>query len=106
MSKPKLYFKSIDDIFCEPIEGILDEAKFEGLSTITVLEADPDFDNKDYIWCTHYGEVGERSSCKKAVCPYYESKSGRGKCSNRGYLYSHGKEVTFDVESRKEVPNA
>jgi hypothetical protein len=97
MKKQKLYFRSIDNTFCEPLEDILNDAKFEGLSEIKVIEADPDTDTTDHIWCRHYGEVTERSDCSKSVCPHYESKSGRGKCSSKGKLYYHGEEVTFKI---------
>jgi len=98
MKKQKLYFRSIEDNNCEPIEGILNDAKFEGLSEVRAIEAIPS-DEIDNIWCTHYGEVIDRSDCSKAVCPYYESKSGRGKCSNRGKLYDFGEEVVFKIEN-------
>lgn len=102
MSKKKiLYFKSIDDTFCEPLNSHLDDAMHEGLDTITLIEAIPDNHNPDYIWCTHEGEVVEREQCKKSICPFYQSKSGRGLCKNRGNLYQHGKEVKFKVPKKK-----
>lgn len=92
-----LYFKSLDDTFCEPLDGFMNDARAEGLSEITLVEAIPDNNNQDYVWCTYYGECVEKSDCKKSICPYYESKSGRGVCSNKGHLYQHGEEVTFKV---------
>ena len=94
----KLYFGSVDDTFCQPLEDHMTEAKYEGFTEITLVEAVPDFDNKEHIWCTHYGEVAERQECKKAHCEHYNSKSGRGVCSDRGRLYTFGEEVTFKVE--------
>lgn len=93
----KLYFESIDDTFCTTLERRLEDAKIEGLDEITLVEAITDYDNPDYIWCIHYVECIERNLCRKSECPYYESKSGRGICSNRGNLYMHGEEVTFKV---------
>lgn len=96
----KLYFKSIDDTTCHSLESHLDDARDEELSEITLVEAIPDNDNPDFIWCTHYGEVAEKDQCKKTFCPHYSSKSGRGKCEHRGNLYSHGDEVTFKIEEQ------
>lgn len=95
--KTNLYFKDEDAVMCEPIEGIINDARIDGLTEITVFEADEDFGNLDYIWCTQHGEVVERRECKKSYCSYYKSKSGRGVCSNRGKLYTHGEKVTFKI---------
>lgn len=95
--KEKLYFRSIDDTTCYSLESHLEDAKDEELVEITLVEAVPDNDNPDYIWCSYHAEVGERIGCKKAVCPHYSSKSGRGTCKHRGNFYSHGDEVTFKV---------
>ena len=97
MSK-KLYFKSIDDTFCYSLEQHLLEAQEEELSSIKLVEAIPDFDNKEHIWCTYFGDVGERSECKKSCCEKYEAnKSRRGTCIHRGRLFVHGEEFEFDV---------
>ena len=98
MKNDKLYFEDIDATLCEPLEGFLNDARLEGLKEITLVEAIPDNDNPDYIWCTHYGECIERSICRKAECDHYESKSGRGKCNHLGILYQHGEEVKFIIE--------
>lgn len=74
------------------------EAREDGLSEITLFEAIPDNGNPGYIYCTVIGEVGERSECRKAVCPDYESKSGRGVCKYRGKLCTHGDKVTFKID--------
>jgi len=95
--KEKLYFDSIDDTTCYPIDGKIAMAKEVGLKSITVIEAVPDNDNPDHIFCMDSGEVEERQECKKSLCSSYSSKSGRGVCGNRGKLYSFGEEVTFDV---------
>lgn len=94
----KLYFENIDATFCQPLESFIADAKSEGLEEIILVEAIPDTETKDYIWCTHYGEVVEKSECTKKACTYYESKSGRGVCSNRGNLYLHGEEVKFNLK--------
>ena len=73
------------------------EAKKAGKDEFTLFKAIPDNNNPHYVWCTHYMEVGERSECKKSICPHYESKSGRGVCQHRGNFFLHGKEVTFKV---------
>lgn len=94
----KLYFKSIDDTTCHSLESHLDDARSEELTEITLVEAIPDNDNPDYIWCIHHEQVTERHDCRKYACSSYSSKSGRGVCKHRGNLYSHGDEVTFKVE--------
>lgn len=93
----KLYFINKDSVICESLEDILDGAKSDGLTEITVLEAEPDKDTLDIIWCTHFLDCVEKSDCAKSLCSHYESKSGRGVCKNKGKLYTHGKEVTFKV---------
>lgn len=95
--KEKLYFTSIDDTFCVILEDLskdeLEEMDFE------LIEAIPDNNNPEYIWCTHFGEVGERSECKKSECNAYKSNSGRGKCLHRGNLYQHGEKVNVKEEA-------
>lgn len=93
----KLYFKSIDGTNCYLLEDHLKDARLEGIAEVTLIEALPDDGTTDFIWCTHYGECVELHLCKKSECPYYESKSGRGRCNNKGHLYLHGEEVTFQV---------
>lgn len=102
MAKEKLYFESIDDIWCSPLKGFIDDAKNEKLKEITLVEAIPETD-KDFVWCTHEAEVIEQFMCKKSECPYYSSKSGRGVCEHRGNLYLHGEEVKFDVKTSKKI---
>ncbi|MFV0587514.1 hypothetical protein [Bacteroides reticulotermitis] len=97
----KLYFRDKDSVFVECLDDLLGQAKQDGLTEVTVLEAIPD-DMKDYVWCTYHGDVTERNECRKAMCANYESKSGRGVCSNRGQLFRHGEAVTFKVEEKKE----
>ncbi|HBG40260.1 MAG TPA: hypothetical protein DDW85_02450 [Porphyromonadaceae bacterium] len=94
----KLYFKDEDDCFCSPLVDRMNDAKEDGLSEIELMEADPDFDNPNYIFCGYMGEAGDRSECRKSLCSYYESKSGRGVCKHRGKLFTHGERVKFKVE--------
>ena len=99
MKNEKFYFKSINDTTCYPLDQHIFESKEDGLSKIKLIEAIPDFENKEYIWCTYFGEVGERTECKKSCCEKYKSnRSGRGTCVHRGKLYIHGEEVEFDIE--------
>jgi len=97
MTKQKLYFKSIDDTMCTTLESHLCDAKNDDLKEITLIEALPDNDTKDVVWCTHDLEIIERSMCKKSECSHYRSKSNRGTCWHRGKLYCHGEEITFNV---------
>lgn len=98
----QLYFESIDDEFCRPLEWYLESAKEEGLKEITLVKAIKDTDTKDFVWCSHYGEVTEKHMCRKSECDAYSSKSGRGVCEHRGQLYLHDEEVIIDVETGKE----
>lgn len=98
MKSGKLYFKSIDDTMCSSLESHIQDAIEEELTEITLVEAIPDNDNTEFIWCTQYGECVERYQCKKSECEKYSSKIGRGKCENRGNLYQHGEEVTFLID--------
>ena len=98
MSKEKLYFRSIDDNICRPLNWHMDDARDEELNEITLCEAIPDNDNTDYIWCTHYENSEEKNQCRKSFCPAYTSVSGRGVCEHRGNLFTFGEEVTFKVE--------
>lgn len=98
MSKPKLYFRSVDDNTCHSLAYHMDDARDEELQEITLCEAIPDNDNPDYVWCTHYENTEEKNQCRKSFCPAYTSQSGRGKCEHRGNLYTFGEEVIFKVE--------
>jgi hypothetical protein len=97
MTKEKLYFKDTDDTFCTSLQSRLEDARYEELKTITLVEAIPDDGTNDFVWCTHYMDCLEKNECKKSICQHYSSKSGRGKCENKGNLYLHGEEITFDV---------
>ena len=103
MKNEKLYFLNIDDTNCYPLSDRLNDARLEGLQKVRLVEAVPDNGTSEFIWCVQHGECVERYNCKKAVCSYYESKSGRGVCSNRGQLYFHGDEVTFDVPTEAGI---
>lgn len=96
MKSEKLYFENEDSHHCYPLQHFIDDAKLEGLKTITVLEAEPS-NIDDFIWCTYYGEATEKSQCKKSECSKYSSKSGRGKCDNKGKLYNHGESITVTI---------
>ena len=96
--KHQLYFASIDDTSCHPLEYYINDAKLEGLSEITLVKADPDDGTTDFIWCTYHGDCVEHNECKKSLCNYYESKSGRGVCKHRGKLYLHGEEQIFKID--------
>jgi hypothetical protein len=92
----KLYFKNEDALNCYPLEDHLEEAKEDGLLDITLMEAIPDDGTSEYIWCQIYDCV-QKCECSKKYCTRYESKSGRGKCANKGSLYFHGEKVKFNV---------
>lgn len=97
MAIEKLYFENEDANICYPLQYHLERAKEEGLKEIELFEAIPDNNNKDFIFCSLIGEVGDREFCKKSECKDYTSKSGRGICSNRGKLMNFGKQLKFKV---------
>lgn len=97
MAKEKMYFRTIDDNTCHSLQKHIDDAKDELLTKVVLIEAIPDKDTKDYVWCTHYENMEEKNQCRKSFCPAYSSKSGKGVCEHRGDLFTHGNEVTFDV---------
>ncbi len=97
MSKKKYYFESIDDTICYELSYHVINAKDEGLQEITLVEAVPDTETKDFIWCSEHAEVTERNMCRKVECESYTSKSGRGVCSHRGKLFLHGEEVKIQI---------
>lgn len=99
MSKVKFYFENVDSEICYQLEHFIDDAKAQGLKTVTILEAEEDDSMPEYVWCAFDGSTADKSCCNKKSCNAYRSKSdnGKGKCEYRGKLYSHGDEVTFDV---------
>ena len=97
MEKPKFYFENIDSETCYTLDYFMDDAKAQGLKTITVLEAVVEDAMPDYVWCRYSAETSDKQYSNKKLCNTYRSKSGKGKCEFRGKLYSHGDEVTFDV---------
>lgn len=91
MRTEKLYFLDTSSEGCYPLNRFsfytLEEVDYE------LYEAIPDNDNKDFIFCSLVGEVGDREYCKKSQCENYTSESGRGVCSHRGKLFKKGKKV-------------
>lgn len=97
MKASKLYFKSVDDEICYPLEHFTDEAKKDGLSEIELYEAIRETDPK-FIFCTLTHEAGMREDCNKKSCDGYEpNKSGRGVCKHRGKCYEPGNIVTIKI---------
>ena len=97
MDLDKLYFENEDANICQPLRYFLEDAKIEGLKEIELMEAVPDNNTGEFVWCSYDGEVTDRGECKKSECSNYTSKSGRGVCSHRGSLYWHGEKVKFTV---------
>ena len=91
MKTEKLYFLDNSSERCYPLDRFsleeLEEVDYE------LYEAIPDNDNKDFIFCSLIGEVGDKEFCKKSQCKDYTSTSGRGVCSHRGKLFEVGEKV-------------
>ena len=91
MKTQKLYFLDNSSERCYPLDRFsleeLEEVDYE------LYEAIPDNDNKDFIFCSLIGEVGDKEFCKKSQCKDYNSTSGRGVCSHRGKLFEKGEKV-------------
>ena len=91
MKTQKLYFLDNSSERCYPLDRFsleeLEEVDYE------LYEAIPDNDNKDFIFCSLIGEVGDKEFCKKSQCKDYNSTSGIGVCSHRGKLFEKGEKV-------------
>ena len=91
MKTEKLYFLDASSEICHSLDYFsleeLEEVDYE------LYEAIPDNDNKDFIFCSLIGEVGDKEFCKKSQCKDYNSTSGRGVCSHRGKLFEKGEKV-------------
>lgn len=93
MNNQKLYFRDTYSTICHPLDYFND---IDDGEQIELYEAIPNND-KEFIWCSHFAEVGERNECTKANCNSYQSKSGRGVCQYRGKLHDFGDLITFKV---------
>lgn len=100
MKKQKYYFKDIDSEMCYPLSLHIEEAKSWGLKEIELIEAIPDPDNPEYIWCASADAVGEKSECNKN-CTDYEPLRGKT-CKHKGKLFEHGEIVRFNVETSEK----
>ncbi|MCX6232719.1 MAG: hypothetical protein NTZ33_14370 [Bacteroidetes bacterium] len=97
----KMYFKNEDSEMAHPIKTLLEEAKEEGLTEITVCEAVISTD-KEYFFCRAAGEVCQINMycvpCGKE-CEDYEPCNGKsGRCKHKGKIYDWGEEKTFKVK--------
>jgi hypothetical protein len=93
----KFYFSDEDSTTCYPLSYHLESAdKHE--KEITLVEAIPDNNTTDFVWC-HMFEAVEKCDCSKKFCNEYKSKSGRGRCENKGKLFMHGDRITFKVDT-------
>lgn len=97
-----MYFENEDALNCYDLQEHLKDARIEQLEKVTLMEAIPDDGTNDFIWC-HIYDCVQKSDCSKSVCSAYESKSGRGKCANKGNLYLHGEKITFDVKTGNKI---
>lgn len=97
MKTGQLYFKDEDSTNCYPLGDHINEAKEEGLTEITLIEAilAP---NDEFVWCAYMGEVMERFECNKSECSRYKpSHSKGGVCQHRGRYFEFGEKETFKV---------
>jgi len=97
MKIEKLYFRNIAHTVCFPLNKHLEDAKKEGLEQIILVEAVPDTENPNHVFCKHYGETTWKKDCNKSACSSYSSKSGRGSCDKRGVVFRYGNELTFKI---------
>lgn len=97
MAEDKKYFESTESETCWPLKGHIENAKFQGLKEVTLIEAN-EVKIEGVIWCKLIEATVDKSECNKKQCASYHSKSGRGVCQDRGKLYEHGEEVTFKVD--------
>lgn len=98
MAKQKLYFENKDSDVCYPLSYFIDNAKLQGIESVSLYEALEDNDFPDMHFCQYYGEIVDNCDCKKSECNQYTSMSGRGKCQYRGKVYFKSIEkITFKV---------
>ena len=97
MKIEKLYFKNTAHTDCFSLSKHKEDAKKEGLEQIVLVEAVPDTENPNRIFCEHYGGTTNKKYCNKSSCSSYSSKSGRGSCDKRGVVFRYGNELTFKI---------
>jgi len=97
MKIEKLYFRNIAHTDCFSLSKHKEEAKKEGLEKITLVEAVPDTENPNHVFCKHFAEITKKKCCNKSNCYSYISKSGRGTCDKRGVVFRYGNELTFKI---------
>jgi len=93
----KYYFENEDAEVCYPLSYFTDRAKESGLKEISILEAVPDFRNKEFVWCGWDDSCTYMSDCKKSVCSAWTKGKGN-MCDHRGKLYAHGDSVTIKID--------
>lgn len=93
----KLYFLNEDADHCYSEDYFQDEMKTNGLTEITVIEAEKSR-SKEYIYCASVGECGESSECGNK-CEEYEPRNGKnGGCRHRRAMYEHGDEAIIKLK--------
>jgi len=97
MKIEKLYFKNTAHNDCFSLNKHLEDAKKEGLEQITLVEAVPDTENPNHVFCKHFAEITKKKCCNKSNCYSYISKSGRGACDKRGVVFRYGNKLTFKI---------
>lgn len=98
MTKSKYYFLNEDAEFCYPLKYWLQSARDHELTEITLFTAVV-HKPKDFIYCNHFEQIGEKSYCGNS-CPAYKPSTpqrGSGLCLNRGKIYTKGEKVTFKL---------
>lgn len=100
MKKSRNYFRSMDSMYCYPLDTIIYNAKtWERLKVgdkIEVYEA-VKIKVPQFLWCLKHG-MSERGMCGKQ-CQDYKPRNGKsGCCKFVGNMYEHGAKVTIIID--------
>jgi len=101
MERKKQYFLDEDSNTCHPLDFHIENAKQEKLNEIELIEAIPDLDNPEFIWCSEMTTVIEHTECNNH-CPYYKAVE-QNICDLRGELHDFGETITFNVDTSQPV---
>lgn len=97
----KRYFENEDAENCFTEDYFQDKMVEYHVDEMVVLEAVPS-NEKEFIYCVEYGEVGEASECGRELCEKYKPRNGKnGCCRFRRTMYEHGEEVVLRSHDKK-----
>lgn len=82
----KKYFRDEEDEFCYTKASIIEQMKNEGITKLTVIEAQRT--DVDYFFCKEFDTVGERGEGCGKECEAYIPRNGKsGICKHWRHCY-------------------